>query len=92
MKTMKELLKELRVHVPSPITTPAHLVYTMPFASLEIGRQVPEPLGVPSNDRMTYDSEKVGTLIRDLRAYTQVAGPRPAMMQALRMVGGGGGE
>lgn len=65
-----ELLKELQLYVPSPITFPGDRMMAMPM-TLDIARQVPEPLGIPSNPRLDYtDAAPAHVLLRNLKAYT----------------------
>lgn len=71
---VSQILKEIRLYVPSTATPSADRVMAAPLA-LDIARQVPEPLGIPSNPRLSYtDADPVHVLLRDLRAYTQPAG------------------
>jgi len=93
---VREILKEIRVYLPNPVTMSGDRVMAAPLG-LDIGRQVPEPPGVPLNPRLDYDLDPTGTydpshlrdLIKGLKSYMQPGSPTAAGVQAIKMVGGG---
>lgn len=85
---LQKLLAELKIYLTQPGAISADRVYAAGLVStFTTGPQVPEPIGVPENDRMTYDPHGIQSILGRLKGYTGVPWSRPQAVTATRTGG-----
>lgn len=83
---LRKLLDDLKIFLPKPDAFPADRVYAAgKVDTFTTGPQVPEPLGVPENDRLTYDPHGIHSILGRLKGYTGIPWSGPAAVSATRM-------
>lgn len=84
--SLQEKLAELKIYLTKPEAFPADRVYAAGKVDTYVtGVQVPEPLGVPENDRLTYDPHGIQSILGRLKGYTGAPGPVPTAVAATRL-------
>lgn len=84
--SLQKALAELKIYLTKPGVIPADRVYAAGLVStFTTGPQVPEPLGVPENDRLTYDPHGIQSILGRLKGYTGVPWSSPKAVAATRM-------
>lgn len=84
--TIESILAELKIYLTNPEAFSADRVYAAgKVGTFDVGTSVPEPIGVPENDRLTYDPYWMNSILGRLKGYTATAGVGPAAVAATRM-------
>jgi hypothetical protein len=83
--SLEQVLAELKLYLTNPQAFPADRVYAAgKVGTFDLGAHVPEPLGVPENDRLTYDPDRLASILGRLKGYTHVPRTRPLAVAATR--------
>lgn len=84
--SLQKALAELKIYLTKPDVISADRVYAAGLVgTATTGPQVPEPLGVPENDRMTYDPHGIHSILGRLKGYTGVPWSGPEVVTATMM-------